>query len=81
MDLKISDETRNKILAISKQYDYKPPVKVKKEKPVKPPRPAPIKRITMADIAKEAEVSTATVSYVLNNRSDVSISDEVRKKV
>ena len=81
MDLKISDETRNKILAISKQYDYKPPVKVKKEKPVKPPRPAPIKRITMADIAKEAEVSTATVSYVLNNRSDVRISDEVRKKV
>ena len=80
-DLKISDETRNKILAISKQYDYKPPVKVKKEKPVKPPRPAPIKRITMADIAKEAEVSTATVSYVLNNRTDVSISDEVRKKV
>ena len=31
-DLKISDETRNKILAISKQYDYKPPVKVKKRK-------------------------------------------------
>ena len=81
MDLKISDETRNKILAISRQYNYKPPVKEKKEKPVKPPRPAPIKRITMADIAKEAGVSTATVSYVLNNRSDVKISDEVRKKV
>lgn len=27
MDLKISDETRNKILAISRQYNYKPPVK------------------------------------------------------
>lgn len=39
------------------------------------------KRITIIDVAKEAKVSTATVSYVLNNTVGVSIGAEVSKRV
>lgn len=39
------------------------------------------KKITMKDIAKEAGVSVATVSYVINNRTDQRISEETRKKI
>ncbi len=39
------------------------------------------KRITIKDVAREAGVSVATVSYVVNNRTDIRISDETRKKV
>lgn len=39
------------------------------------------KRITIKDVAREAGVSVATVSYVVNNRTDVQISDATRKKV
>lgn len=39
------------------------------------------KKITIKDVAREAGVSVATVSYVMNHRTDIKISDETRKKV
>ena len=39
------------------------------------------KRITMKDVAKEAGVSTATVSYVLNYSDTERISHETRLRV
>jgi DNA-binding LacI/PurR family transcriptional regulator len=39
------------------------------------------KKVTIKDVAKEAGVSVATVSYVVNGRTDLKISDETRKKV
>ena len=39
------------------------------------------KKITIKDVAREAGVSVATVSYVINNRTDIKISDETRKRV
>lgn len=38
-------------------------------------------KITIKDVAREAGVSVATVSYVINDRKDMRISDNTRKKV
>ena len=38
-------------------------------------------KVTVKDVAREAGVSVATVSYIMNNRTDVKISDATRKKV
>lgn len=39
------------------------------------------KKITVKDVAREAGVSVATVSYIMNDRKDQKISEETRKKV
>lgn len=39
------------------------------------------KKVTIKDVAREAGVSVATVSYVVNGRTDLKISDETRKRV
>ena len=39
------------------------------------------KKVTIHDIAREAGVSAATVSYIINSRTDKSISDETRQRV
>ena len=38
-------------------------------------------RVTMQDVAREAEVSQSTVSFVLNNNKDVHIAEETRNRV
>lgn len=70
-DVKISEETRERILALCRELGYRKGFKRKAAK----------KQVTIDDIAREAGVSTATVSYIVNDRKDVKISEETRKKV
>lgn len=39
------------------------------------------RHVTLKDVAQEANVSVATVSYIINNREDQKISEATRKKV
>lgn len=43
--------------------------------------PEPARRVTMKDVARAAGVSQPTVSFVLNDRRDVSVADETRVRV
>ena len=71
-DVKISDQTRERVLALCRELGYRKGA----------PRKSSLKKqVTIDDIAREAGVSTATVSYIVNDRKDVKISDETRRKV
>ena len=72
-DKKVAEKTKQKILELCRKYNYQKGANRKRIKNKKP--------VTIGDIAKEAGVSKATVSYIINNRQDVKISDETRKKV
>lgn len=43
--------------------------------------PDRLKRVTMMDVAKRAGVSQPTVSFVLNDRRDVSVAEDTRRRV
>ena len=40
-----------------------------------------MKKVTSSDVAKRAGVSQSTVSFVLNGRADISISESTRRRV
>ena len=40
-----------------------------------------MRNVTIKDIAKYCNVSTATVSYVINNKENQSISEDTRNKI
>ncbi|MFQ7077651.1 MAG: LacI family DNA-binding transcriptional regulator [Barnesiella intestinihominis] len=72
-DKKVAEATRQKILDLCRKYNYQKGAARKRPKDKKP--------VTIDDIAKEAGVSTATVSYIINNHQDVKIREETRRKV
>ena len=72
-DKKVAEATRQKILDLCRKYNYQKGATRKRPKNKKP--------VTIDDIAKEAGVSTATVSYIINNHQDVKIREETRRKV
>lgn len=71
-DVKVADATREKVLSICRELGYKKGAG--RERSAK-------HTVTIDDIAREAGVSTATVSYIVNGRTDVKISEETRRKV
>lgn len=71
-DVKIAPKTRERILALCRELGYEKGARRKA---------ASKKQVTIDDIAREAGVSTATVSYIVNDKKDVKISEETRKKV
>ena len=60
-DIKIGEETRGRILALCSELGY--------QKGARRKRTAK-KQVTIDDIAREAGVSTATVSYIVNDRKE-----------
>ncbi|SEP72100.1 LacI family DNA-binding transcriptional regulator [Microlunatus flavus] len=44
-------------------------------------RPAKPRRVTMTDVARRAGVSQPTVSFVLNDRRDVAVAEDTRRRV
>ena len=72
-DVKVASKTSERILALCRELGY--------EKGANRERGMQKKQVTIDDIAREAGVSTATVSYIINDRKDVKISDETRRKV
>ena len=71
-DVKVADATREKVLTICRELGYKKGAG--RERSAK-------HTVTIDDIAREAGVSTATVSYIVNGRTDVKIGEETRRKV
>lgn len=72
-DKKVAEATRQKILDLCRKFNYQKGATRKRPKNKKP--------VTINDIAKEAGVSTTTVSYIINNHQDVKIREETRRKV
>ena len=70
-DIKVAEATREKVLSVCRELGY--------QKGTGRGRTA--KGVTIDDIAREAGVSTATVSYIVNGRTDVKIGEETRRKV
>ena len=70
-DIKVAEATREKVLSVCRELGY--------QKGAGRGRAA--RGVTIDDIAREAGVSTATVSYIVNGRTDVKIGEETRRKV
>ena len=70
-DIKVAEATREKVLSVCRELGYRKGAG----------RGRAAKGVTIDDIAREAGVSTATVSYIVNGRTDVKIGEETRRKV
>ncbi len=71
-DVRIAEETKQTVIQACKELNYTKGAAKSRVKKAGP---------TIADIAKEAGVSSAMVSYVVNNRTDLKIAEETRKKI
>lgn len=74
--IKTAEATRQKVLDICKQYNYSVDSAKTRKKKTKDKG-----KYTISDIAREAGVSTATVSYIINDRKDLKVSEATKKKV